>query len=103
VDKEEDSTLNAGAGEAAESSRPSSAGGADADLQPPPGVSWKRSKAKQKGDKKKKDSDYYALLGLQNERWTATDQQIKLGGVRTVLGCGGWGGGGGAPHVAPGG
>ena len=23
--------------------------------------------------------DLYALLGLQNERWTATDAQIKLG------------------------
>lgn len=63
------------------SSRPSSSGGlTDADLQPPPGVSWKRSKSKRKlSDKKKKDADYYALLGLQNERWTATDQQIKLG------------------------
>lgn len=71
--------------EAPESSRPSSAGGlahsaSDADLQPPPGVSWKRSKSKRKlAEKKKKDVDYYALLGLQNERWTATDAQIKLG------------------------
>lgn len=62
------------------SSRPSSTGLTDADLQPPPGVSWKRSKSKRKlADKKRKEADFYALLGLQNERWMATEQQIKLG------------------------
>jgi len=72
---------DAGASEAPALSRPSSSGGlTDADLQPPPGVSWKRSKSKRKlSDKKKREADFYALLGLQNERWTATDQQIKLG------------------------
>jgi hypothetical protein len=66
-------------------SRPSSSGGlTDADLQPPPGVSWKRSKSKRKlADKKRKDADYYALLGLQNERWMANDNAIKLGARRS--------------------
>ena len=38
-------------------------------------------KSKKKKKKKGKDGrlDLYALLGLQNERWTATDAQIKLG------------------------
>jgi len=38
-------------------------------------------KSKKKKKKKGKDDrlDLYALLGLQNERWTATDAQIKLG------------------------
>lgn len=41
-------------------------------------VSWTGSKKK----KKKKDGskpDYYKLLGLQNERWMATENDIKLG------------------------
>jgi DnaJ family protein C protein 2 len=66
--------------EAPLSSRPSSGALNDADMQPPPGVSWKRSKSKRKlSDKGKKKADYYALLGLVNERWTATEAQIKLG------------------------
>lgn len=70
-----------GASDVPLSSRPSSGGLTDADLQPPPGVSWKRSKSKRKlaSDKDKKRKDLYALLGLQNERWTATEQQLKLG------------------------
>jgi hypothetical protein len=81
----EDAGSDAGAGDASDvplSSRPSSSGLADSDFQPPPGVSWKRSKSKRKlDDKKKKEADYYALLGLQNERWMATDSQIKLGAL----------------------
>ncbi|GBF99777.1 hypothetical protein Rsub_12217 [Raphidocelis subcapitata] len=80
---------DAGAGDGSDvplSSRPSSSGLADSDLQPPPGVSWKRSKSKRKlSDKKKKEADYYALLGLQNERWMATESQIKLAYRRTCL------------------
>ncbi len=29
--------------------------------------------------------DLYALLGLQNERWTATDAQIKLGALPSFI------------------
>ncbi|KAF6264387.1 DnaJ-domain-containing protein [Scenedesmus sp. NREL 46B-D3] len=46
------------------------------DMQPPPGVSWKKSKAKKK-QTKGKDTDYYALLGLQHERFMATEAQLK--------------------------
>jgi hypothetical protein len=42
-------------------------------------VSWKGKKKKKKKDDKSKKEDLYALLGLQNERWTATEAQIKLG------------------------
>ena len=41
-------------------------------------VDWKGSKKKKKS-KRSKEADLYGLLGLQNERWTATEQQIKLG------------------------
>ena len=37
-----------------------------------------QNKGKKKKDKSKQ-VDLYALLGLANERWTATDAQIKLG------------------------
>jgi hypothetical protein len=40
-------------------------------------VSWKGSKKKKKS--KREGVDMYALLGLQNERWTATEKQIKDG------------------------
>ena len=46
---------------------------------PPP---RRRTEFRSKGKKKKKKSerpDFYALIGLVNERWTATDNQIKLG------------------------
>ncbi|WIA35239.1 hypothetical protein OEZ86_003700 [Tetradesmus obliquus] len=46
------------------------------DMQPPPGVSWKKSKAKKK-QAKSKDVDYYELLGLQHERFMATEAQLK--------------------------
>lgn len=52
----------------------------DADFQPPPGVSWKKSKAAKRKSVKSKDLDYYALLGLKHERWTATESQLKHGG-----------------------
>lgn len=71
--------------------------GADDSDQPPPGVSWKKSKATDSGKAKaKKDKDRrasgwdpYKLLGLQNERHTATDAQLKSGkGLKhTVLQC----------------
>jgi hypothetical protein len=77
---------------ASSSSAPDAASGADqgqeqglprsaseADLQPPPGVSWKKSKSKRK-TVKTKDLDYYALMGLKHERWTATEAQLKHGG-----------------------
>lgn len=47
------------------------------------GMAPRRTNWKSKGKKKKKGSsdrvDLYALLGLQNERWTATELQIKNG------------------------
>lgn len=45
-------------------------------------VSWKGSNKKKKKDSKKKGEDYYALLGLKNERWTATPKQLKDGECR---------------------
>ena len=47
-----------------------------------------RTEYKSKGKKKKKKSDqtdHYALLGLQQERWTATEAQIKLGQPPALL------------------
>lgn len=44
----------------------------------PPSVNWKSSK-KKKAKGKDKGQDLYQLLGLQNERWTATPTQIKNG------------------------
>jgi hypothetical protein len=41
-------------------------------------VSWKSSKKKKK-ETKKKGSDLYALLGLKNERFLATPNQLKNG------------------------
>ena len=40
-----------------------------------------------KGKKKKQSDkeDLYALIGLANERWTANDNQIKLGGLQCTL------------------
>ena len=40
-------------------------------------VNWKGSKKKKA--KKKEGVDLYALLGLQNERWTANEAQLKNG------------------------
>lgn len=40
-------------------------------------VSWKGTKKKSK--RKKDKQDLYALLGLKNERWTATESQLKNG------------------------
>ncbi|KAK9787621.1 hypothetical protein WJX73_010169 [Symbiochloris irregularis] len=55
------------------------------DDQPPPGTEY-RSKGKKK--KKKSDqTDHYALLGLQQERWTATEAQIKLAYRKQALEC----------------
>lgn len=45
--------------------------------QPPPGVTWKKDKKKRKNIKKRTDVDYYELLGLQHDRWMATEQQLK--------------------------
>lgn len=49
-------------------------------------VSWKGSNKKKKKDSKKKGEDYYALLGLKNERWTATPKQLKDGKCRGCKG-----------------
>ena len=43
-------------------------------------TSWK-SRGKKKG-KQNDRPDLYALLGLQHERWMATDAQIKLGKLK---------------------
>ncbi|KAG2428866.1 hypothetical protein HYH02_014277 [Chlamydomonas schloesseri] len=59
----------------AAASSPSGAGGADD--KPPPGVEWKGSKARKRKQVKKKEQDPYALLGLANERWTASEAQIR--------------------------
>ena len=40
-------------------------------------VEWKGSKARKRKQVKKKETDPYALLGLSNERWTATEAQIR--------------------------
>ena len=45
-----------------------------------------QNKGKKKKDKSKQ-VDLYALLGLANERWTATDAQIKLGEVLDGSSC----------------
>ncbi len=42
-------------------------------------VNWKGGAKKKRKVKKRSDADLYALLGLQNERWTATDAQMKNG------------------------
>lgn len=42
-------------------------------------VDFKASGKKKRKVKKKTEEDLYALLGLQHERWTATDAQLKLG------------------------
>ncbi|CAL8462322.1 g1855 [Coccomyxa elongata] len=72
VDVQQDSTVKAS---------PSQGSFANDD-QPPPGVSWKGKKKKKKKSEKE---DLYALLGLQNERWTATDAQIKLAYRKAAL------------------
>ncbi len=36
---------------------------------------------------KSKELDYYALLGLQHERWMATEAQLKQGGASIHLVC----------------
>lgn len=48
-------------------------------VRPARSVNWKGSK-KKKVKGKKEGQDLYALLGLQNERWTATEKQVKDGG-----------------------
>jgi hypothetical protein len=51
----------------------------------------RRTNWKSKGKKKKKGAsdkvDLYALLGLQNERWTATEGQIKNGAGDAAAGA----------------
>lgn len=48
-------------------------------------VNWKGSK-RRKDKKKKEGQDMYALLGLANERWMATESQIKNGTCRLCAG-----------------
>ncbi|GIL94969.1 hypothetical protein Vretimale_1073 [Volvox reticuliferus] len=72
-------------GTADSTSAPANPAGADSD-KPPPGVEWKGSKArKRKAVKKKDGADPYVLLGLGNERWTATDAQIRAAYRRACL------------------
>jgi len=40
---------------------------------------WYRWQHKGKKKKQSDKEDLYALIGLANERWTANDNQIKLG------------------------
>lgn len=42
-------------------------------------VEWKGKKKKKKKDKETDKLDLYGLLGLNAERWTATEAEIKLG------------------------
>ncbi|KAK9842937.1 hypothetical protein WJX74_004641 [Apatococcus lobatus] len=55
------------------------------DDQPPPGVEWKGKKKKKKKDKETDKLDLYGLLGLNAERWTATDAEIKLAYRKAAL------------------
>eukprot|EP01024_Parvocaulis_polyphysoides_P048263 TRINITY_DN458_c0_g1_i1.p1 TRINITY_DN458_c0_g1~~TRINITY_DN458_c0_g1_i1.p1 ORF type:complete len:669 (-),score=172.32 TRINITY_DN458_c0_g1_i1:221-2197(-) len=50
------------------------------------GVEWK-GKGKKKGKSKKKGEDLYALLGLENLRWMATEKQLKDGYKKSALKC----------------
>ncbi|GLI61035.1 hypothetical protein VaNZ11_003299 [Volvox africanus] len=80
---EEDGGAANGAADSA--SAPATPAGADSD-KPPPGVEWKGSKARKRKALKKKDgADPYVLLGLGNERWTATDAQIRAAYRRACL------------------
>lgn len=65
-------------GKAAAAAGSASAADADGDMQPPPDVNWKGKKKKAKA-KRTADNDFYALLGLANERFLATEAQIKNG------------------------
>ena len=57
-----------------------SPGPSDADLQPPPGTNWKKAKGTRRAVvKSNKEVDYYDLLGLKQERWMATEQELKTG------------------------
>ncbi|KAK9818427.1 hypothetical protein WJX72_012515 [[Myrmecia] bisecta] len=64
--------------------RPASPTESAQDDQPPPGTNWK-STGKKKKAKRSKEEDLYGLLGLGNERWTATDKQIKDAYRKTAL------------------
>lgn len=48
-------------------------------------MDWKGSKKKKMPKKSKKPDDPYALLGLANERWTASEGQIKTAYRKTCL------------------
>jgi hypothetical protein len=48
-------------------------------------VSWSGKKKKQKRSKEK--HDYYALLGLENDRWLATEVQIQKGATKGSTHC----------------
>lgn len=46
----------------------------------PLGRPWKsKGKGKKKKKKSEESDDLYALIGLKNERWTASDKQIRDG------------------------
>ncbi len=46
---------------------------------------WRGKGKKRKGQKKKEEDDLYALLGLSNERWTASTDQIKTAYRKAAL------------------
>jgi hypothetical protein len=65
---------------------PSAPPSTNADLQPPSGVNWKNAKGTRKVLlKKSKENDYYALLGLKQERWMASEQELKTGELYDAL------------------
>ncbi|KAL4449534.1 hypothetical protein ABPG77_007178 [Micractinium sp. CCAP 211/92] len=49
------------------------------------GAKWKGKSKKKKKKGRSEDDDLYALLGLQHERWTATDVQIKAAYRKAAL------------------
>ncbi|GAB4822471.1 hypothetical protein N2152v2_009517 [Parachlorella kessleri] len=49
------------------------------------GAKWRGKGKKRKGQKKKEEDDLYALLGLFNERWTASTDQIKTAYRKAAL------------------
>lgn len=78
VDTAPDADQTGGKAGAGAADSPAAAAAVDGDLdQPPPGVQWKGKKKKQSKSKRSGDNDLYALLGLANERWTATEKQLK--------------------------
>lgn len=65
---------------------PANPGGAECDrFRAACSVQWKSKGKRKKGDKEKKKQDLYALLGLKDLRWMATDSQLKKAYQKTAL------------------